>query len=421
MARGTRKLHRNVMNVRSANVIKSFEKMLEKGPTTLVYINAKWCGACHGFTKNVWDPLTKLKNKSMNLAAVDSEMIGKTSLASVPKKFYPTLLLVGKDKKAATFKDEMGLSTNAMPRASTLEEDKKVLTQLVQTPVSSMSVKNNTRRNNKTKSNRSVAANGSTMNRGRSASVAANSSMMNRGRSASVTANSSMMNRGRSASVTPNGSTMNRGRSPSVAANSSMMNRGRSASVSANGSTMNRGRSATVTANGSTINRARSASVTANSSMMNRARSASVTANGSTMNRGRSATVTANGSMMNRGRSASMSSNGSMMNPNVNQSSLSPISVQRNTLGKSPFEVRSPSVSDETMKSTFSSPTKILSAAPPDVGSDIVASQSKSTTSTAGVIGSTVTKGGMLNAIRNKTASIRAMLQSLKKHTFKRR
>jgi hypothetical protein len=42
--------------------------------------------------------------------------------------------LVGKDKKAAIFKDENGEPTNAMPRKPTLEEDKKALSALVQSP-----------------------------------------------------------------------------------------------------------------------------------------------------------------------------------------------------------------------------------------------------------------------------------------------
>ena len=147
MARSTRKTRKTskkgkVMSVRSPMAVKSFEKLLKNGPLTLVYINAKWCGACHQFTDKVWSPLSQLKNKSMNMASVDSEMIGKTSLANVPRKFFPTLLLVGKDGKAATFKDENGQATNAMPRKNTLLEDKEVFTNLVQEPVQSMS-KNN--------------------------------------------------------------------------------------------------------------------------------------------------------------------------------------------------------------------------------------------------------------------------------------
>jgi hypothetical protein len=100
----------------------------------MVFIKASWCGACHRFNDEVWNSLTALKNRNMNLASVDSEVIGKTSLANVPRKFYPTLLLVGKDKKPATFMDEDGSPTNAMPRSNTLSEDREALTALVQNP-----------------------------------------------------------------------------------------------------------------------------------------------------------------------------------------------------------------------------------------------------------------------------------------------
>jgi thiol-disulfide isomerase/thioredoxin len=124
----------HVIDVRSDGAVKLFEKALVKGPLTLVYVNAKWCGACHRFNDEVWSPLTKLKNKSVNLASVDSEFIGKTSLAKVPRKFYPTLMLVGKDGKPATFEDEQGQPTNAMPRNSTLSEDREALSNLVVNP-----------------------------------------------------------------------------------------------------------------------------------------------------------------------------------------------------------------------------------------------------------------------------------------------
>lgn len=124
----------HVIDVRSDGAVKLFEKALVKGPLTLVYVNAKWCGACHRFNDEVWSSLTKLKNKSVNLASVDSEFIGKTSLAKVPRKFYPTLMLVGKDGKPATFQDEDGQPTNAMPRNSTLSEDREALSNLVVNP-----------------------------------------------------------------------------------------------------------------------------------------------------------------------------------------------------------------------------------------------------------------------------------------------
>ena len=102
-----------MIDVRSKNMIGNFEQLLGKGPLTLVLIYADWCGACHRFRDEVWSPLTQLKNATMNRAAIREDMIANTSLANVERKFYPTLLLVGKDKKTATFVDENGAPTPA--------------------------------------------------------------------------------------------------------------------------------------------------------------------------------------------------------------------------------------------------------------------------------------------------------------------
>lgn len=138
VARKTRKRgsskRSGTIDVRSPSAVKSFEKLLSQGPLTLVLIYADWCGACHRFRDEVWSNLTQLKNATVNRAAVRDDMLTKTSLANVEKKFYPTLLLVGPDKKPATFPSEEGGTTNAMPRKETLEEDREALTTLVNSP-----------------------------------------------------------------------------------------------------------------------------------------------------------------------------------------------------------------------------------------------------------------------------------------------
>jgi hypothetical protein len=156
--RNTRKAKKGgkVLDVRSKSHVKMFENMVVKGPLTLVFAKLEGCGPCEQFNKNVWSPLTKLKNRGMNMASIESKMIENTSLASVPRKFYPTLLLVGPDKKPATFLDESGQPTNAMPRGNTLEEDMKSLSALVKNPsVANASVKINTEKmmNNKNNAN----------------------------------------------------------------------------------------------------------------------------------------------------------------------------------------------------------------------------------------------------------------------------
>lgn len=124
---------RKVLDARSKKDVKLFENMIVTGPLTLVFAKLQGCGPCERFNKDVWSHLTKLKKRGMNLASIDSELIKNTSLGVQPKA-YPTLLLVGKDRKPATFKDENGQPTNSMPRKNTLEEDRAALTALVQAP-----------------------------------------------------------------------------------------------------------------------------------------------------------------------------------------------------------------------------------------------------------------------------------------------
>jgi len=94
-----------------------------------------------------------------------------------------------------------------------------------------------------------------------------------------------------------------------------------------------------------------------------------------------------------------------------------------NTVGVSPFKNKVtpvPSIANQEsmMPQTV---TEVTASMPPDVGSDLVASQTNSSTGTASVL-KTVAKGGrLLNAIRNKTASLRAMLKLRSHHTRRNR
>jgi hypothetical protein len=104
------------------------EKMMKK-KDTLVYIYAPWCGACREFDANVMNHVQSLKNKSMNIAKIDSKLASKTGLPAA--QYLPTLMLV-ENGKPKTFKDENGQPTTVMPRANSLSEDRETLTNLVQ-------------------------------------------------------------------------------------------------------------------------------------------------------------------------------------------------------------------------------------------------------------------------------------------------
>jgi len=117
------------VDVRSADKIGMFEGMLGSGPITLVLVYADWCGHCQRFKKDTWNDLTSMSNRKMNIAAVRDDMLPKTSLANSKIKGYPSLMLVGTDKRPAEFSEE-GEVTNAMP-----SNEKKNLQSLLQTPL----------------------------------------------------------------------------------------------------------------------------------------------------------------------------------------------------------------------------------------------------------------------------------------------
>jgi hypothetical protein len=328
MARKTRRFDRKgkVLDVRSPAGVKLFERLMVNGNLTLVFVKADWCGACHKFNDEVWSNLTKLKRKNMNLASVDSEMIGKTSLANVPRKFYPTLLLVGKDKKPATFVDEEGNPTNAMPRNGSLSEDREAFTNLVQSSLP-----------HKTVSTPEVSATiASTMNKASLQPMSSNEEMI----------------------------------SPPL---TNLSARGRN-SLSRN--TLNN------------VGKSPFDSKTGNvPSIMNE------------MENNPSATYASP-------ESATAVSQGSV-----------PVASPVASPNESP--VASP-VASLTKRTVVSLPITANKA--PDVGSDLVASQSKAASGPAGVIARANMRGGrLLSAIRNKTASLKAMLKLRAHHTRRNR
>lgn len=133
------------MDVRSRKQIKGFEDLLGKGPLTLVLVYADWCGACHRFRENTWKDIQKLPNKSVNITAVREDVFPETSLKNTQITHYPSLLLVGNNKRPAEFTSPQGETTNVLPNNS-----KELLTKIVTSPLpetASELVKNTTKEN----------------------------------------------------------------------------------------------------------------------------------------------------------------------------------------------------------------------------------------------------------------------------------
>ena len=170
------------MDVRSSNDIPAFEQMLSRGPMAIVLVYADWCGHCTKYKENVWSPLKSTKGRKLNMASVHYDQLENTSLNNSKIEGYPSLLVVGTDKKPAVFNNDSG-TTNAMPNANDLNTMKKLVT----APVKSMNLTNR----NKTINN---AVNNSFTNMNMTNSSTNNSAMNNSAMNNSAMNNSSMNN-----------------------------------------------------------------------------------------------------------------------------------------------------------------------------------------------------------------------------------
>ena len=123
------------MDVKSSDAVPAFEEMLTKGPMAVVLVYADWCGHCDNYKKNVWSPLKSVKNRTVNMATLREDVIQNTSLKNAKIDGYPSVLVVGKDKKPAVFNSNSGV-TNAMPESNDVSTMKSLITSSVPKEVS---------------------------------------------------------------------------------------------------------------------------------------------------------------------------------------------------------------------------------------------------------------------------------------------
>jgi len=118
--------------VESVANIANFEKMLNSGSITIILVYADWCGACHKFRKNIWNPMLQ-RNAMHNRIAIPAEMMNKTSLANAKFDYLPSILVVDEKGNMQDFQTPEGKMTNAMPTPQSLED----MTRVVNVPLAS--------------------------------------------------------------------------------------------------------------------------------------------------------------------------------------------------------------------------------------------------------------------------------------------
>lgn len=110
----------------SIKKIPALEKALKSGKINIILVFAEWCGACHKFRKNIWEPMLK-KNAIHNRVAVRDDMVGNTSLANAKFDYLPSILVVDEKGKLQDFEAPDGQATNAMPTPKSVEDMTRVV------------------------------------------------------------------------------------------------------------------------------------------------------------------------------------------------------------------------------------------------------------------------------------------------------
>ena len=116
----------NVLKVDSLKKIPKFELTLKNSKINFVLVYAEWCGACHRFMDNIWNPMCKGSARH-NRMAVRDDMIKNTSLSNASFDYLPSILVIDENGDIQTFKTPEGKDTNAMPTPKSLNDMKKVV------------------------------------------------------------------------------------------------------------------------------------------------------------------------------------------------------------------------------------------------------------------------------------------------------
>jgi thiol-disulfide isomerase/thioredoxin len=117
--------------VDSPSKIGKFEDKIKSGKISVVLVYAEWCGACHRFRDNIWDPMLKSKARH-NRIAIRDDMVKNSPISKNWKFDYlPSLIVVDEKGVAQTFQQPDGSIKNAMKTP----KDVKEMTRIVNVPV----------------------------------------------------------------------------------------------------------------------------------------------------------------------------------------------------------------------------------------------------------------------------------------------
>jgi thiol-disulfide isomerase/thioredoxin len=116
------------LDVRRTGDVSKLMDLLKKNKIVVVLIYADWCGHCQTYKKEVWGPLSGMKNRKVPLAAINEAALKDTPFANAKIDGYPTVSVAGQDGQLAEFPGETGEPTNAMPNARDMEAMQTMVT-----------------------------------------------------------------------------------------------------------------------------------------------------------------------------------------------------------------------------------------------------------------------------------------------------
>jgi thiol-disulfide isomerase/thioredoxin len=115
-----------VIKVSDESQLKEFEEILKKPKVKVILIYAEWCGACHKFMDNIWNPMCGAPAKHER-GAISSELVEKSSLAKANYNYLPSVILVNEEGKIQEFSTETGEPTHVIPTPKTLDDMKRIV------------------------------------------------------------------------------------------------------------------------------------------------------------------------------------------------------------------------------------------------------------------------------------------------------
>ncbi len=116
----------SVLKVDMESKIPELEKILKNGKVTIVLVFADWCGHCHKFQKDIWNPMCE-KEAIHNRVSVRDDMIKNTSLKNANFEYLPSVMVVNEKGELESFQSPEGKATNVIPTPKSLNDMNRIV------------------------------------------------------------------------------------------------------------------------------------------------------------------------------------------------------------------------------------------------------------------------------------------------------